>query len=139
MKYRCNTPTCDAYFRYGASGIKVCDEWNNSFLAFEEWALANGYKDGLTIDRIDSKGNYCPENCQWLTKGDNTAKSNKICQHRRADKGLYYGEDPKGDIYLFWNANEFSKEHKLNASCIRACANGSTKTTQGWKFWHENT
>ena len=71
MKYRCNTPSCSAYHNYGGKGVKVCDEWNNvenGFINFYNWAMDNGYKDNLTIDRIDSNGNYEPNNCRWVTK-----------------------------------------------------------------------
>lgn len=66
MRRRCNNPNRDDYKNYGGRGISVCDEWND-YAKFKEWAENNGYTDELSIDRKDVNGNYCPENCQWIT------------------------------------------------------------------------
>lgn len=67
MKYRCFNKNSKDYLHYGARGITVCDEWKNNYLAFEEWALKNGYEPNLTIDRINPNGNYEPNNCRWIS------------------------------------------------------------------------
>ena len=76
IKERCNTPTAINYKFYGAKGVSICQEWLHDFRAFYEWSMANGYKEDLTIDRKDSDGDYCPENCQWITQSENATRAN---------------------------------------------------------------
>lgn len=68
MKKRCFNQNASGYKYYGGRGILVCAEWENSFDTFFSWALTNGYKDGLQIDRIDTGGNYSPNNCRFVTR-----------------------------------------------------------------------
>lgn len=81
MKSRCYTPSSSHFKYYGGKGIKVCDEWKNNFLNFYNWSIKNGYKENLTIDRIDNNKNYEPNNCRWATyqmQNDNLPNAIKI-------------------------------------------------------------
>lgn len=85
MRRRCKSPKDKSYKRYGGRGIKVCDEWDRSFESFYEWSLANGYHKGLTIDRIDSNGDYVPSNCRWVTTAEQNRNYSR--NHMLAYKG----------------------------------------------------
>jgi len=67
MISRCYCQSFRNYRNYGGRGITVCEEWKKSFIAFMNWAVANGYSDELTLDRINNDGNYEPSNCRWIT------------------------------------------------------------------------
>lgn len=90
MKSRCTNKNATHYDRYGGRGITVCKEWLNDFETFRDWALANGYKENLSIDRIDNNGNYEPGNCKWVTdKGQGRNRStNALYTINRTEKSL---------------------------------------------------
>lgn len=79
MKNRCENPNTISYKNYGARGIKVCEEWHDP-KAFIEWAMKNGYEDGLEIDRINVNGDYAPLNCRWVSRlqNANNKRNNRI-------------------------------------------------------------
>lgn len=68
MKQRCFNPNDKDYEKYGGRGITLCDEWKEDFCKFKSWAIANGYSQELSIDRIENNGNYEPSNCRWATQ-----------------------------------------------------------------------
>jgi hypothetical protein len=65
---RCYNQKSTTYQYYGARGISMCEEWKGDFMIFYDWAMKNGYADNLSIDRKNENGDYCPENCQWVTQ-----------------------------------------------------------------------
>lgn len=106
MKQRCDNPKNRDYKDYGGRGIKVCNEWTNpefakgiigcntkGWLTFKEWALSNGYQDGLTIDRIDVNKGYCPSNCRWV--------STKV-QHNNTRRNIYITYKGKTQTLAQW-------------------------------------
>lgn len=106
MKARCENPNSSSWHRYGGRGIAVCPEWHESFPAFCDWALANGYRDPapgtafgdrLSLDRIDVNGNYEPGNCRWIPFRRNAAlgASKLTDRQRRVIPLLAVLEPPK--------------------------------------------
>ena len=100
------------YINYGGRGITICDEWKNDFKSFYDWSISNGYEEnkGLSIDRIDNDGNYCPENCRWTTKAiqarnqrihkNNTSGYKGVCFVKDRNKYVSYICVNKKQIYL---------------------------------------
>ena len=79
MKVRCFNPKDKYYKDYGGRGITVCDEWKDDFLAFCDWSMVNGYKEGLTIERKNNNGNYSPDNCAWITSKEQQRNKRNTC------------------------------------------------------------
>lgn len=87
MKQRCKCKTCQDYSNYGGRGITVCSEWDNDYARFREWAINNGYNDGLSLDRIDVNDGYKPSNCRWATpfeQNNNRRSSRKFIVNGKA-------------------------------------------------------
>lgn len=81
IKDRCTNPKMQNYRHYGGKGVKMCCEWDEDFMAFHRWAMANGYREDLTIERIDGNGDYEPSNCRWATwkeQANNTTRNHLV-------------------------------------------------------------
>lgn len=89
MKNRCKNPNDRNYHHYGGRGIMYCDEWEK-FEPFYKWAYENGYKEGLSIDRVDVNGNYEPDNCIWITMEEqqNNKRDNVLITYRNKTQNI---------------------------------------------------
>lgn len=106
MKGRCTNPNHPRYCSYGGRGITICPEWSNSFATFREWAMDNGYRDDLSVDRIDNNSGYCPENCRFT---DSIQQAN--------NKGNNYHITYNGRTQTI---NEWARELGLSVKTLRS-------------------
>jgi ORF019 len=111
MRRRCNNPNRKRAKSYYLKGIRVCDEWNN-WETFKEWALKNGYDDTLSIERIDNSKNYCPENCKWIPKSEQS-------KNRDFNNNITY----KGETHTL---TDWSKKLGINRTTL------SGRFIRGW-------
>lgn len=135
IKSRCHNINDKEYEHYGGRGIRVCDEWYNSFESFQKWALSNGYKLELmpngvnkwSIDRINVDGNYCPENCRWVTIQEQLRNTtiNKAVLHIETGK-------------VYSCAGAAAEELSLNSHLIAQVCRGTRKSTGKQHFRYIN-
>lgn len=132
IKARCYKEEAAGYKSYGARGIRVCDEWKRSFLAFYEWALHSGFSPGLTIDRIDPDGNYEPSNCQWLDFYENCDRKRKVDRSSKTKKLN------KDSVLFIHNHPELSSS--LLADILNVCRSTVWNVRSGatWPEYHPN-
>ena len=106
MKSRCLNVDNKRYEHYGGRGIKVCDEWLESFESFRDWAFKNGYSSILTIDRINNDGNYEPGNCRWVDNKTqcNNRSSNIIIKYKDEDLTMKQVSEITGISYSLLNS-----------------------------------
>ena len=85
MKQRCYNEKNLSYRYYGGKGITICKEWRDDFIKFYRWSMQNGYAEHLTIDRINSMGNYSPENCRWISRSENSQHAFPILEKQKME------------------------------------------------------
>ena len=112
MKQRCYKKSNPAYKNYGGRGIRICDEWLNDFKEFYRWSLNNGYKENLTIDRINNNDDYKPSNCRWATMLEQI-------RNRRNTVILTYKNETK-------TIKEWAQNYNIELSTLR------TRIKRGW-------
>lgn len=146
MKQRCYNFKNKGYKNYGKRGIKVCQEWLDNFQTFYDWAIQNGYKKGLSIERKENNGNYCPENCKWASKqeqANNTRSNNRIYAFNETKTLMQWSKDSrcnvnydclKRRIILGWDSEKaitlISKNDKYNNKLI--CIFNEYKNIKDW-------
>lgn len=125
-KARCYYTKGMDYKNYGGRGITMCAEWRNDPTAFIEWALANGWKNGLTIDRRNNNGNYTPQNCRFSSRytQSNNSRSNKLF--------IAYG--PHGQIEISKHQAVFARKWGLSKGNINSCLHSRLLHHKNWKF-----
>lgn len=105
MKDRCLNSKVEHYDRYGGRGISVCQSWRDSFETFRDWAFQNGYDENATgkensLDRIDPDGDYCPDNCRWVSK-------------------LEQARNRTDTVYIFWNGKKIPSSEFADVNSIK--------------------
>ena len=129
MKQRCYNSKMPNFKYYGARGIAVCDEWRNDSQSFYEWAILNGYKEELTLDRIDNSGNYEPSNCRWVTaKEQSNHRSNNIILS-------FNGEN---HTISEWSEITGIKQHVIRNRLIRGWSIENVLTRKVGKYVHKD-
>lgn len=123
MKRRCFNKACGRYKDYGGRGITICDEWLD-YEVWKQWALTHGYTDELTIERIDNDGNYCPENCKWITRSEQRRNNRQLIKVEYKGKtwilkdlcdayGLGYSRTHQRIKYRGWSVERAVEEKSL--------------------------
>ena len=92
MVGRCNNPASHGYSKYGAKGVTICPEWEDPYL-FMGWALLNGYKEGLTIERLDVHKGYCPSNCTWIPGANQYINRRLLTNNTSGFTGVSYDKN----------------------------------------------
>lgn len=128
MRDRCNNPKNPMYRYYGGKGVFVCKEWDD-FQVFHDWAMAHGYTDELTIDRVRDADPYCPGNCEWVTMSENLRRSH-VSGKVRKTRQIKFTADVALEIKTMFAAGvskrDICKKFDLKFSNVQHVINGRT-------------
>lgn len=127
MLRRCDNPKEKEYHNYGGRGITVCQEWRENVEQFIEWALNNGYKEGLQIDRKDNDGDYEPGNCRFITTIDNCQNTRKCVQITAFNKVT-------NKKIIFTIINAAGRELGISPSTIKRMLDGTETKYSDYTF-----
>lgn len=143
IKQRCYNTKNPKYSIYGGKGVIMCKEWYDDYDNFKTWSISHGYKpnSGMSIDRINSDGNYEPSNCRWIPIGINSARANygrKKFNGHRSGKVIGYNINTNEKIEIT-NITKFAKDIGMNPSLLCHKVNGRVQNPywNNWKFYRE--
>lgn len=144
MKRRCSNPKDGHYPRYGGRGIRVCPEWED-YAVFRAWSIGAGYRDGLSINRVDNDSGYCPDNCEWttrITQANNTAASLYLVAFGERKTLTQWSRDPRcvvtyAALHLRVTRRGWDSVRALTTPLIKNNAE-ATHCPQGHEYTPEN-
>lgn len=110
MRNRCYFINHNRFEHYGGKGIKVCDIWRDDFIEFYRWAIANGWKKGLSLDRKENNKGYQPDNCRWITVKE---------QNRNRTSNVHLTIDGVTKIIVEWSEISGNNYEKIRSRVKR--------------------
>ncbi len=140
IKERCTNPNATNYKNYGGRGISMCAEWLSDYMAFEQWAISNGYDEAASghqcsIDRIDNDGDYCPSNCQWTTYSEQ-ARNRRACRKPRLWRAVEQIDEDGNVLAWFPSIRDAMESTGLSRTNITGVCTGRRHSTFGtyWRY-----
>lgn len=126
MKRRCYSEDDKSYKNYGYRGIAICNEWigKDGFINFYEWSIKNNYEENLSVDRIDTNGNYEPSNCRWITMEKQQINKN--------DNLFFIASHIDGRLVEGQCLSEFARNNNLTKNMVFNYIYGKQSQCNGW-------